>query len=188
MMKIRTLLFVCIAAAAPLALAAPTANTPSTTTDKLSDVDMQIVAHLHAVDQLEIEMGKLAQQNGTAQVKTFGQMLVKDHTALDNKVMAFAKKHKLTPIPADASQSPAEKTDMDTQLGELKTLKGSAFDQKLLPMMEKAHDAELAKADANLAIANDADLKTMLEGVKPVLQKHADEARKLQQPVRSSQR
>ena len=188
MMKIRTLLFACIAAASPLALGAPNADSPTLSTDKLSDVDAQIVAHLHAVDQLEIKLGKLAEQNGTAQVKTYGQMLVKDHTSLDAKVVAFAKKHKLTPIPADASLSAADKTEMDTEVGKLKTLKGTAFDQELLPMMQKAHDAELAKADANLAIANDAELKSMLEGAKPVLQKHADEARNLQQPVRSSQR
>ena len=84
--------------------------------------------------------------------------------------------------------SAAEKTDLDTEKGKLQTLKGTAFDQELLPMMVKAHDAELAKADANIKIASDPQLKTMLEELKPVLQKHADEARSLEQPMRSSQR
>jgi putative membrane protein len=171
-----------------LAFAGPGANAPSASTEKLSDVDTQIVAHLHAVNQLEIELGKLAESNGTAKVKSFGQMLVKDHTASDTKLIAFAKQHKLSPIPADESMSAAEKTDLDTEKGKLQTLKGTAFDQELLPMMVKAHDAELAKADANIKIASDPQLKTMLEELKPVLQKHADEARSLEQPMRSSQR
>jgi predicted outer membrane protein len=187
-MKIRTLLFACIVAASPLALAGPSTPAPSSSNNKLSDVDMQIVAHLHAVDQLEIELGTLAGQNGTAAVKAYGQMLVKDHTAFDAKITAFAKQHKLTPIPADESMSAAMKADMDTEKGKLKALKGSAFDQELMPMMAKAHDDELAKADANISIATDPALKTMLEGVKPVLQRHADQARSLEQPARSSQR
>lgn len=181
-MKTRIALLACIALASPLVFAAPSS------TEELSDVDMQIVAHLHAVNQLEIALGKLAEKNGTPPVKSYGQMLVKDHTASDVKVTAFAKQHKLIPIPADASMSEADKTAMDAEKGKLAALKGTAFDQELLPMMVKAHDAELAKADANIKIANDPELKIMLEDIKPVLQKHAEQARSLEQPLRSSQR
>jgi putative membrane protein len=181
-MKIRSLLFACALASSPLAVADRSA-TPSSDSAKLSEVDTQIVAHLHAVDQLEIVLGKLAEQNGTAGVKNFGQMLVTDHTAFDVKLVAFAKQHGMPTIPADASQSAAGKTEMDAEKGKLAALHGVPFDHELLPMMAKAHDQELTKADANIAMVSDTELKSMLVTLKPTLQSHADEARRLQLPV-----
>ncbi|HEY1551852.1 MAG TPA: DUF4142 domain-containing protein [Kofleriaceae bacterium] len=186
-MKLRSILFTAILGASSIALAGPT--TTDTTSDhvKLAAIDAQVVAHLHAVDMLEIDLGKLAQKNGTAAVKQYGQMLVKDHTAFDAKLTAFATKHGMATIPADDSQTPAEKTDMTTEKGKLQALKGSAFDQELLPMMKMAHDAEITKLDTNVSMVTNADLKSMLVTLKPTLQKHSDQAAKLQSPtVRSS--
>lgn len=181
-MKIRSLLFACALASSPLAVADPNA-TPSGDTAKLSEVDTQVVAHLHAVDQLEIALGTLAEQNGTAGVKNFGQMLVTDHSAFDAKLAAFAKQHAMPTIPADASQSQAAKAEIDAEKGKLHALHGAAFDHEFLPMMAKAHDQELTKADANIALVSDGELKSMLLELKPMLQQHADEARRLQLPV-----
>jgi putative membrane protein len=182
-MIIRTTLFAIALGSTSLVAAEPI----NSDTAKLTELDAQVIAHLHAVDRLEIDLGKLAQANGTAPVKTYGQMLVKDHTAFDAKVVAFAKTHGVTTIPDDESMSAADKADMDTEKGKLEALKGAAFDQELLPMMASAHDKELTKADANIAVVTDRDLKTMLQALKPTLQKHADSARKLESPaVRSS--
>src|SRR5580704_12454122 len=129
-MKLRTIMLASLLGTSSLALAGPT--TTDTTTDhaKLADLDAQVVAHLHAVDMVEIDLGKLAQKNGTAAVKQYGQMLVKDHTAFDAKLTAFAAKHGMPTIPADDTLTPAEKTAMDTEKGKLQALKGSAFDQE----------------------------------------------------------
>ncbi len=186
-MKLRTILLVSALGASSIVLAGPTTTDTTTDHTKLADMDAQVVAHLHAVDMLEIDLGKLAQKNGTAAVKQYGQMLVKDHTAFDSKLTALANKHGMSTIPADDSQTPAEKTDMDTEKGKLATLKGSAFDQELLPMMKMAHDQEITKLDTNMSMVADATLKSMLIALKPTLQKHSDQAAKLQTPaVRSS--
>ena len=64
-----------------------TTDDPNKTTDKdktkLSDADMAILAHLHHVNLMEIDIGKLAQTKGTAPVKRYGEMLVKDHQQAD---------------------------------------------------------------------------------------------------------
>lgn len=182
-MKLRTVLLASVLTASSIALAGPTTTDTTADHGKLADMDAQMVAHLHAVDTLEIDLGKLAQKNGTAAVKQYGQMLVKDHTAFDAKLTAFANKHGMSTIPADDSQTPTEKTDMDTEKGKLQALKGSAFDQELLPMMKMAHDQEITKLDTNVSMVADADLKTMLVALKPTLQKHSDQAAKLQAPV-----
>lgn len=177
-MKLRSLMFACALAAAPVVVAYADPLGPHAAT-KISDVDAHVIAHMHAVNQTEIELGKLAQRNGTAAVRAYGHMLVKDHTAFDRKLLTYSREHGLSPIPEDTSMSASEKLDMDNQKAHLRTLSGNAFDHELLPMMAAAHDKELAKADANIALVDDAKLKTMIQDFRPTLQHHADEARRL---------
>src|SRR5215831_13884111 len=64
-----------------------------------------VLKKLHESNQKEIEMGKLAEQKGQSkEIKSFGKMLVKDHTAADKKVTALAKEEKadLPPAPTQA--------------------------------------------------------------------------------------
>ena len=188
-MKLRALAIIISANAA---LALPTLaiaddNTPTTTkadaAAKLSDGDAAIVAHLHHVNQMEIDLGKVAQKSGTAGVKTYGQTLVTDHQSADKDLTAFAHSHKLATIPAHKPTTDADKQDdkaMQSQVTKLKTLKGADFDREFLAMMATGHDKELTKIDTSISSATDPDLQAMLKTTKPVLQRHADQARDLQ--------
>jgi len=192
-MKIRALAIISALALPSVALADDktpadtTTKTDTTKTDsasaKLSDGDTKIVAHLHHVNQMEIDLGKAAQKSATASVKTYGQTLVTDHQSADKDLTSFAKTHKLTTIPADKPMADADKQeaqDMQAQVTKLKTLKGAEFDRELLTMMASGHDKELAKIDVAMGAATDSDLQSMLKAIKPVLQRHADQARDLQ--------
>lgn len=171
-MKIRTVLLT-------LVLGSSTVLAGPDTAGKLSDDDAKVVAHLHAVDQMEIDAGKLAETNGAAPGKAYGKKLVADHTAFDAKLVAFAKKHGLATIPEDATQTEADKKDMMDEMMKLKGLKGTAFDSELGTRMAADHDKEIGKADAAMATVADKDLAGMLKTLKPTLQAHADAARKL---------
>jgi len=156
---------------------------------KLSDGDSKIIAHLHHVNQMEIDLGKAAQKTGTASVKNYGSNLVTDHQMADKDLTAFAKSHKLATIPADKPESDADKQEakeMATQAAHLKMLKGADFDREFLSMMATGHDKELAKIDVSMGAATDPDLQSMLKAVKPVLQRHADQARDLQKNPQAS--
>jgi predicted outer membrane protein len=171
-MKIRTALFL-------LAIGSSTVLAGPDTTAKLSDDDTKVVAHLHAVDQMEIDAGKLAQTNGAAPGKAYGKKLVTDHTSFDTKLVAFAKKHGVTTIPDDTMQTEAEKKDMMDEMMKLKGLKGAAFDSELGTRMAADHDKEIGRADAAMGTVGDKELAAMLKTLKPTLQAHADAARKL---------
>jgi putative membrane protein len=168
----------------------PTADKPTdkptgkpTKGAKLSDGDVKIVAHLHHVNLMEIDLGKLAQKSGTAKVKAYGETLERDHVSGDKDLVAFAKQNRLAAIPADKPESDADKQehkDMMAQMTRLKTLKGADFDREFLNMMVDGHDKELAKIDVAINAASNTDLQNMLKNVKPVLQRHADQARDLQ--------
>jgi putative membrane protein len=178
----------CAALSMPLVAAADkdTSKYDTKTTDtkptKLTDGELAVLAHVHHVDQMEIDAGKLAQKKGTTQaVKSYGQMLVKDHGQNDRDIIAFAKKRGQT-IPSEKVQTDADKKDAKDAMeamDRLKNMKGADFDREFLRMMADGHDKELAKIDTAVGQVNDTDLATMLKDMKPVLQKHADQARDL---------
>lgn len=191
-MKLRA--FAIIAALALPTLALADNKTPKTdkapAAAKLSDGDVKIIAHLHHVNQMEIDLGKAARKMGTASVKGYSDMLENDHQNSDKEFTAFAKKHGLTTIPADKPETDAdtqEQKDMTTQVAHLKTLKGADFDKEFLNMMVTGHAKELVKIDVSISTAGDPDLQTMLKSsVKPMLQRHADKARDLQKSPQAS--
>ncbi len=153
-----------------------------TTGAKLSDADIKTIAHLHHVNQMEITLGKEAQSQGTAKVKDYASTLINDHQQADKDLTAFAKAHHLTTIPADKPTTDADRQDdkdMTQAMAHLKTLKGADFDKAYLNMMVSGHDKELTKIDVEMSSASDPDFKSLLQSVKPVLQRHADQARDL---------
>jgi putative membrane protein len=164
---------------------ADTAKTtaPKTKPAKLKQQELQVMAHYHAVNQLEIDLGKAAAKKATSDaVKTYGTMLVKDHQDADNELLTLAKKTGQM-IPREKPADDAEKKEMaddKAAAAKLKTLKGADFEREYLRMMVQGHEKELAKIDTNIAKAENAELIDSLKAKKPVLQHHADEARSLQ--------
>ncbi len=189
-MKIKPLLFALLLAVPSLAMADDTKTTDKPadkpkTTEKLAlaDDDAKVIAHVKHVNDMEIEMGKLAKTNGTASTKAYGNTLVKDHTANNTKLTALAKKKGIATIPADEPMNDIEKQDhqkMMDDMAKLKTLKGAEFDKEFIPMMIEGHDKEVGRLDAALASVKDADVVAHLKVTKPVVQRHADAARELQ--------
>jgi len=183
-MKIQTLTFA-LALALPSLVSANPVDKPAATEKpaKLADADIGILAHVHHVNQMEIELGTVAQRAGTAPVKRYGETLVRDHTTADKELLALAKKHGLAKIPADATRTDADREQMKQMMADaaaMKKLKGVDFDRAYLKMMVEGHDGELARTDPAIAIAGDADVKAMLETRKATLTRHADTARELQ--------
>lgn len=59
--------------------------------------DQAIVMRLHRINQMEIKAGQLAQRNGSAaKVKSYGQQLVRDHQASDQKITQLAQRLGIT--------------------------------------------------------------------------------------------
>jgi putative membrane protein len=187
-MKFKTLA-IAIALATP-AWAAPQDNPPSTndkTANKLSDAEQQEIMHLHHVNQFEIDMAKMAQTNGSAQIKGFVLVLINDHQRSDKDITALAKKKNISLTSATATSSSdadaQEMKDMMTDKDRMKTMKGKDFDKEFLAMMMTGHTKELARIETSLAAAKDPDVVTLLKNTKPVLQKHIDMARDAQKKV-----
>ncbi len=162
--------------------AAP-APAPAPAPGKLTDADLTTIAHVHAVNSVEIDMGKLAQKNGTtAGVKAFGATLVQDHLTADAALAALAKKRGAVipkEKPADDGAKQQQRDDM-AEMMKLKAAKGAEFERGFLALMITGHERELAKLDTAIGKTSDDELGGFLRGVKPVIQGHATAARELQ--------
>lgn len=156
---------------------------PKTGDAKLGETEIKIVSHLHHVNLMEIDMGKLAQRLGTPAVKKYGEQLVTDHSTADTSLIAFAKKRGVATIPTAKAESETEKAEMKAQMQSmagLKKLKGADFDREYLRMMVEGHDKELAQTAGHQEASADDELDKMLEDRKVSLQRHSDNARELQ--------
>jgi len=168
-----------------------TTDTTTKTTDtskpakpaKLKAEELQVMAHYHNVNKMEIDLGNAAAKKGSTDgVKSYGKMLVKDHTDADKELTALAKKTGQM-IPAEKPADDTEKKEMADDKAaatKLKTMKGADFDKEYLRMMVQGHEKELSKLDANIAKVENAELADSLKAKKDVLQHHADEAKSLQ--------
>ena len=156
----RFLWLICLPLAAGLTFAgvALAADPPATN---------EVLTKLHESNQKEIAMGKLAQKNGHSKdVKSFGTMLVKDHTAADKKVVGLAKKEKID-LPVAA---PASHDDMAN---------GPDFDSMFAKSMLDDHKKDIAEATSARDNTKDEQLKKLLTAMIPTLQKHQDTAQRL---------
>ncbi len=131
-------------------------------------------------DLAEIQAGKLAQQKGTnEQVKSFGQMLVNDHQADEQKASQVANQVGVNP-PTEPSRQ--QRSDYDR----LSSLSGPAFDRQFASMMV---------ADHRKTINNYRRQSRMKDSVGqyakqslPTLEKHLRAAERLERSGRSAGR
>ena len=122
----------------------------------------------------EVQMGELAQQKGQSDaVKSYGQMLVTDHSANNEKAKQLAGQVGVTP-PSEPSAK--QKADYD----ELGKLSGAAFDRKFTKMMVMDHKKDIAEFKREAAKKSDS-VAQFASDTLPVLQKHLDAAKKLKE-------
>ncbi|WP_309888797.1 DUF4142 domain-containing protein [Archangium sp.] len=136
---------------------------------------------LHYTNLKEIKLGQLAQQNGMSpDVKSFGEMMVKDHTAADQKLMAMAqaKGLKLADMPKPMGDLEKKVMAADKANQEkLQALKGEAFDACYMALMVGDHDETLGKVMAGQqAMTANAELTAMLGTVSQSVTQHRQQA------------
>lgn len=155
--------------AAPLSAGAQTMNTPAASA--LNKADQKIVIAMAQANLAEIEAGKLALANGqSAEVKTFAQLMIDDHTKALNDVTTLAQNKGVTlPTEPDAKHK--------AMAAKLSKLKGDAFDKQY---MAQAGVADHKKVHAMLkkdeARAKDPDVKALAAKMLPTVEQHLHSA------------
>lgn len=142
--------------------------------------DAQIAAIVVTANQVDIDAGKLADARTHSQdVKQFAQLMIADHTSVNQSAVALAGKLGLTPETNATSQ--ALKEGGDSNVAKLKTLKGAAFDKAYIDHEVAYHQAVLDAIDNTLIPdAKNEELKALLVKVRPAFVAHLEHARHLQ--------
>jgi putative membrane protein len=142
--------------------------------------DPQIVGVVTVADQIDINAAKLAlKKTKNDQVKQFAQQMIDDHTKLQNSVNDLGKKLNVKPAPSDTSKS--LRTAAAAEMKKLQGLNGKAFDTEYINH-EVAYHQQVIDAAGNVLIPNaqNAELKSALQGAAPLLQGHLDHAKQIQ--------
>ena len=152
----------------PAAAAAPAIN------------DAQIAHIAVTANSVDSAAGVLAEKKGASKaVKDFGKTMVTDHSGVNKQAVALATKLNVTPEDNDTSKQ--LKSGGDTNLAKLQGLSGKAFDKEYIDHEVAFHQAVLDALDKTLIPnAQNADLKALLEKVRPAVAAHLDMAKKIQ--------
>ncbi|WP_342377719.1 DUF4142 domain-containing protein [Myxococcus stipitatus] len=138
---------------------------------------------LHHGNQMEVQMGQLAQKNGASQgVKDFGARMEREHGKADEKLMAYAKSKGLQ-LGEPPAATPLDKAMNDSGhalMEELQLLRGPAFDRRYLAVMVGDHDMDIAKVMAGQQqFSSNAGLRGMLDETLTLMKQHRQSAYRL---------
>jgi putative membrane protein len=165
-------------------LGVASAFSAETTSTSAAPTDPQIAMIAVTADNVDIDAGKLAASKAAdPKVKEFAELMVRDHTSVNDQATALAKRLNVTP--EESATSKSLKADGDKMLTKLKGLSGAAFDKAYVDNEVTYHQTVLDAIDKTLIPnAKNADLKSLLESVRPVIASHLDHAKMIQKSVK----
>ncbi len=163
-------------AAADSAMAAP----PPAAAAPAPPTDAEIAHIAVTANSIDIEAGQQAKEKGqNAEIKQFAQTMITDHTGVNEQAGALAKKLNLTP--ADNATSQGLKASADAAKADIGAKAGADFDKAYIANEVTYHQAVLNAIDQVLIPnAQNAELKALLEKVRPAVAAHLQMAQQLQ--------
>jgi len=158
------------------AMATP-APTPAPVAAPLTDAN--VVEHLRSDDSAEVKLGRLVASKGTnPAVRSYGQMLVTDHTSGAKAVAAVVKKDSLAPIAAASDAADAEHREDFERFNAMP--KGKDFDTAFVNHTIEDHTKEISMLQSAQSSMQNENVKALIEKTLPVMQKHLDKAKEIQ--------
>ncbi len=114
----------------------------------------------------EVEMGNMAEQQAHSQsVKDFGALMVKDHSAANEKLKTLAESKNIT-LPANTS------VEEMAAKAKLKALSGTAFDKSYIKGMIKDHQEDIAEFRKEATSGRDPEARAFASATLPILEAH----------------
>ncbi|HEX6750352.1 MAG TPA: DUF4142 domain-containing protein [Longimicrobium sp.] len=158
----------------PAAPGVPPGVQPSTVSDA------QIAAIVVSANATDSAAGELAREKGqNPKVKEFAQRMVTDHGGVNQQAVALAGRLNLTPEENNTSRQLAAGGQQTRQ--RLNELAPTAFDRAYIDSEVEYHETVLQAIDSTLIpSAQNAELKALLEQVRPAVAAHLQMAKDLQ--------
>ncbi|GAA3935505.1 DUF4142 domain-containing protein [Hymenobacter algoricola] len=142
--------------------------------------DATFVVDVASDGQLEVELGRLAQQQSTTPaVKDFGQRMATQHAEISQALGVLAEQKGIV-LPAGLGAE-QQKTRQ-----ELAALTGAAFDKKYLELMVDDHANDVDAFDDMSEDAYDGDIRGFAAKYLPRLKEHLELAKQVQDQVEAA--
>ncbi|HEX4494973.1 MAG TPA: DUF4142 domain-containing protein [Thermoanaerobaculia bacterium] len=133
---------------------------------KMSSGDTKFMKEAAMGGMEEVDLGKLAAQKAaSADVKSFAQKMVDDHSKANDQLMQLATQKGVT-LPTGMS------SDEKSATAKLDKLSGADFDKAYVSMMVKDHKKDVADFQKEAKSGKDSDLKSWASTTLPTLQDH----------------
>lgn len=153
-------------AALALALSIGTYAADSTSGRKLSGNDRHFISLAAEGGMAEIELGKLAQQNGARPaVKQFGRLMIEDHSKANQALEAVVAE-----LGATMPTAPGKKHQSDFR--KLAKLTGERFDREYINHMVKDHEKDVSVFEKQASKGDAEALRRFAARTLPTLQEH----------------
>jgi putative membrane protein len=162
----------------PPAAAPATGTPPGVQPSQVSDA--QIAAIVLAANTADSAAGEQAREKGqNAKVKEFAQRMVTDHGGVNKQAVALAGRLNLAPEENNTSRQLTQGGEQSRQ--QLNEMAPAAFDRAYIDHEVQYHDMVLQAIDQTLIpSAQNADLKALLQQVRPAVAAHLQMAKDLQ--------
>lgn len=145
--------------------------------------DPQIVGIVTTADQIDIDYAKLAlSKTRNKEVRGFAQQMITDHSSVQKSVNDLAAKLDVTP--AESETSSALNAQAEQMMQKLRELKGKAFEKAYIDNEVAYHQAVInATKTVLIPSAQNAELKSALQGAEPLFEGHLQHAERVQSAV-----
>jgi putative membrane protein len=142
--------------------------------------DAQIAHVAVTANAIDSTAGVMAQEKGRSQaVKDFAKTMVTDHAGVNKQAVELVTRLNVTPEENDVSRQLTAGANQAAD--SLKALSGAAFDRAYIAREVAYHQAVLDALDKTLIPdAQNAELKKLLQDVRPAFAAHLDRARNIQ--------
>lgn len=153
-----------------------TSGLTAATTTALSNADKDFLKKAAEGGLFEVAVGQLAAQKAIdPAVKSFGTMLVEQHTAANDKLKAVAQSQ-------NAELPSAVPADKQKQIDKLATLSGTEFDRQFVETVGlKDHQNDIALFERTAKNSDNPAVKEFASSTLPTLKEHLSHAQALPQ-------
>jgi putative membrane protein len=147
--------------------------------------DNNILARLAQDDRMELQVARIAiGKASSAELRAFARQLADNHSAAENDARTLGQRLKIPEKPAADDTTKAHQQNVATQLNALP--KGMTFDTTYVRHLVDSHSAMLTEATAMEGKATHPEVKKLVQGAIPELERHLARARAIGKALTAS--
>lgn len=182
-MKNLTLSFTYLTLATAVLVGCMTASNPAKAQQEKGPNDLEIAHIAYTAGNIDIRYAHLALAlSDNPEVRQFAELMVRDHTSVNNKALALVNKLQITPQDNATSQQLSHRADEIRN--ELSQLRGEAFDKRYAANELEYHKfVNGAVENAFIPNAKNPELKALLTSALQTFKVHEGHATTMNQRV-----